>query len=108
MSKAGRPHHLSDYRIKRAVGMLRRAEVTKARVRFASKLVQESDDEPRLADPRFTRKQHHLTFAHLGPRPAPKQQLAFLLPPDQGSQGPVMKRLEAAVDRTGPHDRPYA
>ena len=34
VSKSRRPFHLTDDRIKGAVGMLRRAEVAKARVRF--------------------------------------------------------------------------
>ena len=46
VSKAGGAQHLADDRIERAVGMLRRAEVTQAYVRLASKLFQQRDGEP--------------------------------------------------------------
>ena len=46
VSKASGAQHLADHRIERAVGMLRRAEVTQAYVRLASKLFQQRDGEP--------------------------------------------------------------
>ena len=72
--------------IEGAVGALWGAEVTQARVWFGSEPVHQRSRQSRLADPRFTGKQHHLTFAALGFRPAPQQQFEFFFPPDKLGQ----------------------
>src|SRR5215472_14520484 len=66
--------HLTDNRIKRAVGVLRRAEIPQSCMRFTSKAFRKSGREPRFADASFPGKEHHLAFAVLCSRPAPQQQ----------------------------------
>ena len=92
--------HLADDRIKRAVGVLRRAEVAQARVRLGSEAFQQRSRQSRLADARFTGEQHHLTFAGLRLRPAPQQQFEFFFPPDKLGQAARVQSLEAAFDRS--------
>ena len=65
MSKSRCPFHLADDRIKRAVGMLGRAEIAQARVRFAFEALHERSSKPRFTDTRFPREQHHLAFRSL-------------------------------------------
>src|SRR5262245_65530463 len=100
--------HLTDDRIKRAVGVLGRAEIAQTRMRFRSKALLKSSYEPRLADARFTGNQHHPALAALRPRPAPQQQIGLFLAPDEGSQTARMQCLEAAFDGARPHRQPSA
>ena len=65
--------HLADDRIKRTVGMLRRAEIAQARMRLAGEAVRKRRREPRFADASLAGKQHHLALTDLCSRPAPKQ-----------------------------------
>ncbi len=51
-----------------------------------------------LADPGFTRQQHHLAFAILRLRPPAKQQVQFLLPADQWCKPLIVQRVEPALD----------
>ena len=71
---SGGTFHLADDRIKRAVGVLRRAEIAQPRVRLAGEAFQKRGRQPRFADAGLAGKQHHLAFAGLCSRPAPKQQ----------------------------------
>ena len=48
--KSSGAFHLADDRIKRAVGVLRRAEIAQARVRFACEAFQQRRRKPRFAD----------------------------------------------------------
>ena len=96
MHKSSGAFHLTDDRIKGAVGVLRRAEIAQARVRFAGEAFHERRSKPRLADTCLAGKQHHLTFAALCLRPAPQQQFEFFFPPDQ--LGQIRSR---AVPRSG-------
>ena len=104
--QSGGTFHLADDRIKRAVGVLRRAEIAQARVRLASEAFQQRGREPRFADPGLAGEQHHLAFAGLRFRPAPQQQFEFFFPPDEVGQAARVQRLEAAFDRTRPQRRP--
>ena len=90
---------------KRAVGMLRRAEIAQARVRLAGEAFQQRGREPRFADAGLAGEQHHLAFARLCPGPAPQQQFEFFFPPDECGQAGRVQRLEAALDRTRPQRR---
>ena len=94
--QSGGAFHLADDRIKRAVGVLRRAEIAQPRVRLACEAFQQRRRQPRFADARLAGEQHDLAFAALRFRPAPKQQVEFFLPPDQGGQAGRVQRLEAA------------
>ena len=53
--KPCRAFHLVDNRIKRAVGVLRRAEVAEPRVRPGADLLHQRRRQPRLADSGLTR-----------------------------------------------------
>ena len=101
--------HLADDRIKRAVGVLRRAEIAQARVRFSSEAFQQRGCEPRLADTGLAREQHHLSFTGLCSRPAPQQQFKFFFTSNEVGQAAPVQRLEAAFRRTRPQgcERPY-
>ena len=90
--------HLTNDRVERAVRVLRRAEVSQARVRLASKAFQERSRQSRLADARFTGEQHDLPFAGLCFRPAPQQQFEFFFTPDKLGQAGCVQSLEAALD----------
>ena len=98
--KSGGAFHLADDRIKRAVGVLRRAEIAQARVRLAGEAFQQRRREPRLADTGLAGEQHHLTFAGLCLRPAPQQQFEFFFPTDERGQAARVQRLEAALHRS--------
>ena len=104
--KSGGTFHLADDRIKRAVGVLRRAEIAQARVRLGGEAFQQRGREPRFADAGLAGEQHHLAFAGLCPRPAPQQQFEFFFPPDERGQAARVQRLEAAFHRTRPQRRP--
>ena len=55
-----------------------------------------------LADPGFTRQQHHLAFAVLRLRPPAEQQIHFLFAADQRRQrATAAMRIEAAFRRQG-------
>ena len=98
MRKSGGALHLADDRIKRAVGVLRRAEIAQARVRLGSEAFQQRGRQSRLADTRLAGEQHHLAFAGLCLRPAPQQQFEFFFPPDKLGQAARVQSLEAAFD----------
>ena len=106
MRQSGGTFHLADDRIKRAVGVLRRAEIAQARVRLVGEAFQKRGREPRFADAGLAGEQHHLAFTGLCPRPTPQQQFEFFFPPDEGSQAGRVQRLEAALHGTCPQRRP--
>ena len=98
MRQSSGTFHLTDDRIERAVRVLRRTKIAQARVRFRSEAFQQRRCQSRLADPRFTGEQHHLTFAALRFRPAAQQQFEFFFPPDKLSEAARVESLEAAFD----------
>src|SRR5215471_12186721 len=53
------------------------------------------------ASARLTREQDGLAFSILGPGPAAKQKLHFLVPPHERCQAGRMERLEATLHGTG-------
>ena len=54
--------------------------------------------EPRFPDAGLAREQHHLTFAGLSLRPAPKQKFEFFFPTDKLGQSARVQSLKAAFD----------
>src|SRR6516225_8899375 len=56
--------------VKCTLGMLWGAEVAQSLMRLTCKPFQKPRDKARFTDTRFARKQHHLTFATVRPRPA--------------------------------------
>ena len=94
MREARSALHLIDYRVKRAVGVLRRTEVSQACMRFVSDAFQQRRSQSRFADPGFAGKQYHLAFASLGFRPAAQEQLKFFLSPHKLCQPAAMERLK--------------
>src|SRR5262249_4030999 len=87
---------LGDERTKRAVGVVRRALVTQARVRLADAL-SESRCNARLADPRLAPDQHDLPLALPGKALAFQQEIDLLVAADEISQSRRADRLEAAL-----------
>ena len=57
--------YLADGRIQGAVGVLRRAEITQARVWLAGEAFQQCRCKPRFAYTSLAGEEHHLTFASL-------------------------------------------
>src|SRR6516162_7938502 len=111
MRESGGTLELPDDRIKSAVGVLGRAEITQPRVWFGPKALHERGGKSGFADPGLTGQQHHLAFASFGSRPASQQQFKLFFSPDQFSHSARVHRLEAALDRTCPEhsespDRP--
>src|SRR6516225_5915016 len=95
---AGEPggaFELGDEGIESAVLMMRRAEITKAGVRFASDLLGKCRREPRLANARLAGDQYDPSFAALRLLPAAKQEVDFLITPDE-RRLPRTQRLEPA------------
>ena len=78
--QAGGAFHLADDRIKRAVRVLRRAEIAQARVRLGGEAFQQRGREPRFADARLARQQYHLAFAGLGSATSAAAAIRILLP----------------------------
>src|SRR5262249_11059473 len=93
---------LSDERIKCAVGVLGRAEITQPRVWFGRKGLHERGAEPGFADPGLTGWQHHLPPAGLGSRPASQDQSSPLPPPAECGQATRVHSPERARTRTCP------
>src|SRR5262249_56199712 len=73
-----------DERMKRAVGVVRRALVTQARVRRAGDALGNSRRKPGLADPRLARDQHDLPLALPGEALAFQQEIELVLAADEG------------------------
>jgi hypothetical protein len=95
--QSGGAFHLANDRIKRAVGTLRGAEIAQSRVQFRSNALQQCRRQAGLADTRFSREQHHLSFASLRFRPTPQQQFQFFFPPDKLSYAARVQGLKAAL-----------
>ena len=55
---------------------------------------------------RFSGEQHHLSFAGLGPRPAPQQHFEFFFTPDKLSHAARVQGLEAALPPKGSQGSP--
>jgi hypothetical protein len=103
--KSGGAFELSDDRIKGAIRVLGRAEITEPRVWLGREALHERGGEPGFADAGLTGQQHHLAFASLRFRPAPHEQFKLFFPPDECSKDAGVHRLEAARDRTCPRHR---
>ena len=93
--QSGGAFRLADDRIKRAVGVARRAKIAQARMRLAREPFQKRGREARFADAGLAGKKHHLAFAVLSLGPAPQQQFEFFFPPDEFGQASGVQRLEA-------------
>src|SRR6516165_3974545 len=65
--------HLANDWVKCTLGMLWGAEVAQSLMRLTCKPFQKPRDKARFTDTRFARKQHHLTFATVRPRPASRE-----------------------------------
>jgi hypothetical protein len=65
--QSGGAFHLADDRIKRAVRVLRRAEIAQPRVRLSGEAFQQRGGEPRFPDAGLAGEQHHLAFTRLCP-----------------------------------------
>jgi hypothetical protein len=89
-----------------ALSVLRRAEVTKSRLRLASEAFQKRSHQSRFADARFTSKQHHLPFATFCFRPTPQQDFEFFLTSHKLREAACMQRLEPAFYRSWSQSRP--
>ncbi len=61
----GRALHLADDRMKRAVGVLRRAEIAQARMRLGGEAFAKRGRQPRFADAGLAGEQHDLALARL-------------------------------------------
>ena len=96
--QSGGALHLADDRKKSVVGVLRRAEIAQARMRLIAEAFQQRGGEARFADPGLAGQENHLAFTGLGARPAPQQQFAFFIPPDEGGQAGRMQRLKMVCD----------
>jgi hypothetical protein len=98
MRKSSGAFHLTDDRMKRAVSMLRGAEVAQSDMRLVGDAFQQRSRKPRFADARFAGEQNDLTFAALCSRPAPMQKFEFFFPPNECRQAGCVKRVKAALD----------
>jgi hypothetical protein len=76
--------------------MIGRAEIAQVEIWLAVQALRQCRDHARLADAGFARDQHDLTIARLGARPAPQQQVDFLVPADQSGQRRSAQCLEPA------------
>jgi hypothetical protein len=65
--QSGGALYLAHDRIKRAVRVLRRAEIAQARVRLGGEAFQQRGGEPRFPDAGLAGEQDHLAFARLRP-----------------------------------------
>src|SRR5262249_33097876 len=90
----------------RAVGVVRRALVTQARVRLARDALGESRREARLAAPRLPRDQYDLPFALPGEALPFQQEIELVLAVDEIGQTRHADRLEAALGSRHALDRP--
>ena len=106
--KPGRTLHVSDDRMERAVGMLRRAEIAHSHMRLARQPLQQRRGQARLADTGLAGEQNDVALARLRLGPATKQEFAFFFSPDHGGQPARVQRLETTFLRTVPHRRPGA
>jgi predicted ATPase len=64
--------HLADDRVKRAVCVLRRAEIPQPRMRLSGNALHQRRGQPRFADPGLAGEQHDLTLAAFRPGPPPQ------------------------------------
>src|ERR1700737_4184621 len=96
---------LTNDRIKRTVGMLRRAEVAQARMRLGGEAFQKFGCKPRFTDPRLTGQQHDLASTALDLRPGLNEQFELFLRADGGSTPARVQRLEATSHETRPPRR---
>jgi len=104
--QSGGAFHLADDRIKRAVRVLRGAEIAQARVRLGCEAFQKRRGEPRLPNTGLAGEQDHLAFTGLCPGPAPKQQVLFFLAANKGGQAGSVQGVKAALHGTRPQRSP--
>jgi hypothetical protein len=81
--KPGGAFELPNKGMERAVLVVRRAEITKARMVLGFNVLGKCCCEPRLADAWLSRNQHHSPFARFRLLPAADKQLDFLITTDE-------------------------
>src|SRR5581483_7061800 len=96
LREVGSPLELFDKRVERTGGLMRRAEITKARARLALEPGQQAFGNAGLANPGLAREQYDPTLAVLRLVPTTQQQVHLLLPANQRRQRARPPRLEAA------------
>jgi hypothetical protein len=89
LRKSGGTFELPNDRIKGAIRVLWRAEITQPRVWLGRDFLDERGGEPGFADAGLTGQQHDLAFAGLGSRPAPHEQFKFFFSSDECSDRAV-------------------
>ena len=99
-AEAGRALQEADHGIERAVGVVRRAVVTERRVGLVREPLAQCAHDPRLADPRLAREQHHLALALLGALPSIRSRADLVLAADQRRELLAVHGLEAALGST--------
>src|SRR5262245_9969652 len=90
------PVELCNHRMERALRMVRRAEIAKARMRFAFEPRQQVFREAGLSDPRLAGDQDAPALAEFGLIPPAEQQLDLFLATHQWGQWARAPRLEPA------------
>ena len=89
---------LRDDRMKRAVLVVRRAEIAKAGVRLVPDPLLQGGGETGLADARLAREQHYATFTALRAIPLPLQYADLLLTAHERCERRPVQRLEPTFD----------
>ena len=96
--QSGGALHLADDRIKCTVRVLRRAEITQARMRFDGQAFQQRGRESRLANACLAGEQHHLAFTDsLLSTSVARSKSSSSSRPTSAVRPPGCSRLEAAL-----------
>ena len=90
------PLQLADHGVERGIGLVRRPEILEAVIRPGVPLLLERGDQPRFADPGFSRDEHHLALPGRRPRPALPQRLHLLPATHQLQHSGSAQRVEAS------------
>src|SRR5262249_16837095 len=104
--EARRSLQLGDNRTQRAVGLVGRALIAQARVRFPRDAPGESRCKAGLADPRLARNQNDLPFALPGEALALQQEIDLVLAANEVGQFRHADCLEATLGVRNTLDRP--
>ena len=105
MGKASGPFQLDDYRMQRALGVLRRPEIAQPCMRSARELLHQGGGQVRFADAGFAKHQHDLALGALRFGPAPHQQVEFFIASDQRGEIIGMHCLKSAGHCARPQRR---
>jgi hypothetical protein len=98
---------LGDDRVKSAVGVMGRAEVSETNVRLTAKELLQGGSQARFADAGLSREKQHSPVTRFRLLPATLQQLEFLRASDERRQrGIRAERFETARDRAGAEHLP--